>query len=65
MTYRQALKFDPESADAYNNLGWSLAKLGFYQEAIPAFEDALRLRPEFALAKNNLAWAKTQLPPEK
>jgi len=65
LTYRQALKFDPQFADSYNNLGWSLAKLGFYQEAAVAFAQALHFRPEFALAQNNLAWVKTQveLPP--
>jgi tetratricopeptide (TPR) repeat protein len=63
LTYRQALKFDPQFADSYNNLGWSLAKLGFYQEAAAAFAQALRFRPEFALAQNNLAWVKTQVAP--
>jgi Tfp pilus assembly protein PilF len=60
LTYRQALKFDSSSADAYNNLGWSLVKLGFPQEAIPIFEQALHFRPDFALAQQNLNWAKTK-----
>src|SRR5205823_4241964 len=50
LAYRRALQFDPASADAHNNLGWSLAKLGLYQEAMPVFEQAIHLRPEFALA---------------
>lgn len=65
LTYRQALKLDPASADAQNNLGWSLAKLGLFQEAIPAFEAALRLRPDYKLARNNLHWAKTQAAVQK
>lgn len=60
LVYRQALQFTPESADIYNNCGWSLAKLGFYQASIAMFEQALRLRPGFALAEHNLAWVKTQ-----
>ena len=60
LVYRQALQFTPESADIYNNCGWSLAKLGFYQVSIAMFEQALRLRPGFALAEHNLAWVKTQ-----
>lgn len=59
-TYRQALKFNPEHADAWNNLGWSLGKMGFYREAIPAFEKALDLRPGYDLARNNLAWVRTE-----
>jgi Tfp pilus assembly protein PilF len=60
LVYRQALQFTPESADIYNNCGWSLAKLGFYQASIAMFEQALRLRPGFALAEHNLTWVKTQ-----
>lgn len=59
------MQLDPNSADAYNNLGWSLAKPGLYHEAIPTFEQALRFRPAFALASNNLAWATGQVTSEK
>ncbi len=31
LTYKRALRFAPTSAEAANNLGWSLAKLGLYQ----------------------------------
>lgn len=61
LMYRQALKLDPQSADVCNNLGWSLAKLGLYQEAVPQLEHALSLRPDYDLARNNLAWVKTQI----
>jgi tetratricopeptide (TPR) repeat protein len=56
--YRAALRIDPNSADAWNNLGWSLAELGFYDDAVPAYENAVRLRPDLFLARNNLAAAK-------
>ena len=61
LMYRQARKLDPQSADVCNNLGWSLAKLGLHQEAVPQLEHALRLRPDYDLARNNLAWVKTQI----
>ena len=64
--YHRALKFLPndpaKSADAYNNLGWSLAQLGKNDEAVAAFEKAIQLRPDFALATNNLNMVKSRLP---
>jgi Tfp pilus assembly protein PilF len=56
IAYRQALRFDPRSADALNNLGWSLARLGFRLEARDAFTRALAIRPGFELARRNLLW---------
>ena len=61
LAYKRALRFDPAFADAANNLGWSLAKLSLYREAMPALIQALNLRPDFALARNNLAWVSSQL----
>jgi tetratricopeptide (TPR) repeat protein len=52
---RDALRHAPRSADAWNNLGWSLARLGFTTEARHAYESALALRPGDERAKNNLA----------
>jgi tetratricopeptide (TPR) repeat protein len=52
---RDALRHDPHSADAHNNLGWSLAKLGFRDEAIREYDAALALRPTDERAKNNRA----------
>ncbi|HEY0159095.1 MAG TPA: tetratricopeptide repeat protein [Thermoanaerobaculia bacterium] len=52
---RDALRHDPRSADAYNNLGWSLAQLGFREEAARSYERALALRPDDERARNNLA----------
>ncbi len=56
IAYRQALNLDPGSADALNNLGWSLALLGFRAEARDAFTQAVALRPDFDLARRNLLW---------
>lgn len=58
LAYRAALELDPRSADALNNLGWTLNQLGFLQEAIPILEKALDIRPDFPLGRNNLAWTR-------
>ena len=50
----------PRSADAYNDLGWSLAKLGRYDEAIAAYETAIRKNPGMEVYRNNLALARRE-----
>ena len=60
LAYRAALAKDPGLADALNNLGWTLGKLGFFADSEPPLEEALRLRPDFPLARNNLAWVRSQ-----
>jgi protein O-mannosyl-transferase len=52
---REALRRDPRSADALNNLGWALASLGFREEAIGAYTQALAVQPGHDRARNNLA----------
>lgn len=52
---RDALRHNPQSADALNNLGWTLAQLGFREQAIAAYEEALKLEPGHERARNNLA----------
>jgi tetratricopeptide (TPR) repeat protein len=52
---RAALKLDPRSVDAWNNLGSSLAGLGFREEARHAYQNALSLRPDDPRTRNNLA----------
>ena len=51
---RDALRHDPTSADAWNNLGWSLAQLGFRPEAAAAYRSSLALRPNDERTRNNL-----------
>jgi tetratricopeptide (TPR) repeat protein len=60
IAYRAALDLNPQSADAMNNLGWTLGRLGFRREAIPILEGALRINPGFDLARNNLSWVRSQ-----
>ncbi|HEV7765628.1 MAG TPA: tetratricopeptide repeat protein [Thermoanaerobaculia bacterium] len=51
---RAALAHDPRSADAWNNLGWSLAQLGFRDEAMRAYRKSLEIRPDDTRTANNL-----------
>ena len=48
--YRRALAFNPRLADAWLNLGWSQAMLGFDAEAAGSFRHTLELRPGDARA---------------
>jgi tetratricopeptide (TPR) repeat protein len=50
-----ALKLDPRSALAYNNLGAGHAGLGEWAEAVAAEKQALVIQPDFSVAQNNLA----------
>lgn len=56
-SFREALKYEPNSALALNNLGSVLNEEGKFDEAIPLLEKAVASDPTFALARNNLAWA--------
>jgi len=64
-SYRAALSIDSANPDSWNNLGWTLGKLGFIAEAVSALEHAVALRPDFALAKNNLAGMRSALEPAR
>ena len=63
VAYRSAVRIDPLHADALNNLGWTLGKLGFYDVAVPFLERAVAVRPDYALARNNLAWVRSMTRP--
>ncbi len=51
---RDALRDAPRSADAWNNLGWSLAQLGFRDQAAQAYATVLSIRPSDERTANNL-----------
>lgn len=51
----EALKIDPNSVAAYNNICSANNLLGNYDAAIKAGQQALKIDPNFQLAKNNLA----------
>jgi Flp pilus assembly protein TadD len=57
----EALRLDPGSADAHNNMGLVLLASGRARESIVHFDEALRLKPDFAVARRNLARAQAML----
>ncbi len=57
---QQALRLNPNYAEAWNNIAVAWNAQGRYDLGIQAAEQAVRLKPDFALARNNLAWARWQ-----
>ena len=53
-SYRQAIVFRPDFADAYYNLGVTLKELGRLEEAEASYRQATVFKPDFAEAHNNL-----------
>ena len=53
--YENAIRIDPDHADARNNLGNAFFKQGRTDEAIQCFAKALALNPNHTEARNNLA----------
>jgi tetratricopeptide (TPR) repeat protein len=53
--FRQAVEMDPSFADAWNNLGITLAELGHKDDALDAFHRALEENPKHGSAHYNLA----------
>lgn len=53
---RDALKLNPNSEIAYNNIAVAYAGMGMWDDAIANIQQALRIKPDFQLAQNNLAW---------
>ena len=51
--YDEAIRLDPQDADAYNNRGVSYENLGQFQRAIQDHDEAIRLDPQPALAYSN------------
>jgi tetratricopeptide (TPR) repeat protein len=54
---RAALTWNPESAEAHNNLGIALASAGRMDEALTEFKQALTIDPGFDDARRNLSMA--------
>lgn len=53
---REAVRYNPNAADAWTNLGWSLAQIGLDDAAEVAFVRAVALQPNDERAHNNLEW---------
>jgi tetratricopeptide (TPR) repeat protein len=56
--YTEALRLNPNDAEAYNNRGVAYRHKGDYDRAIADYEAALRINPNFAAARDNLAQAR-------
>ena len=56
----QALRADPHSAEAWNNIGAGYGAMGQWPKAIAAEQQALKLAPDLQIAKNNLLWFTAQ-----
>src|SRR5260221_233577 len=59
--YEQAVRLDPNDADAYNGKGISLYNLRRYEEALTAYDQAIHLDPNDAVAYHNKGFALEQL----
>lgn len=57
----EAIKLNPDYAEAYNNICAANNALKKYAEAILACEKAIELKKNYQLAKNNLIWAENQI----
>ena len=55
--FRRAIAFQPDFADAWNELGFALRHQARYPESLQAYGEALRLRPEFPEALEYLGEA--------
>jgi tetratricopeptide (TPR) repeat protein len=53
---RRALALNPNSAEAYNNIGAAYGAMSMWDDAIQSEREALRRNPELQIAKNNLDW---------
>ncbi|MDZ8107598.1 MAG: tetratricopeptide repeat protein [Nostoc sp. DedQUE12a] len=56
LKYQAAIRLDPNSVLAHNNLGFVLDELGRLEAAIASYQTALRLDPSFPTAHNNLGY---------
>ena len=59
--YDEAIRLNPNYAEAYNNRGVAKDALGQHDGAIADFDEAIRLKSEFAEAYNNRGAAKNAL----
>ena len=56
--YEQALRIQPNYAEAHFNLGVAFQHTGRMQDAIEQYEQTLRIRPDFVQAQNYLMRAR-------
>ncbi|HIA19543.1 MAG TPA: tetratricopeptide repeat protein, partial [Planctomycetaceae bacterium] len=51
--YNEAIRIDPDDADAYNNRGIAYINMGEVSRAIADYNEAIRINPDYALAYYN------------
>ena len=51
--YNEAIRLDPDDANAYYNRGWDYDELGEYEKAIEDYSQVIRLDPNHTNAYNN------------
>jgi tetratricopeptide (TPR) repeat protein len=56
-SYKQAIRIEPDFAEAHYNLGHTYRELGMTEEAIAAFKQAIRIKPDFVEAHSALGLA--------
>jgi len=56
-SFKQAIRINPDYAEAHYNLGVAYYKLGRYSEAVEAYKQAIRINPDYAEAHYNLGVA--------
>jgi tetratricopeptide (TPR) repeat protein len=59
--FKRAVEVDPNSADAYDNLGVVYARLGQWPNAIAAYRKAIEIDPDYANAHFNMGLAHCNL----
>lgn len=59
--YRKVVEIKPQSAEAHNNLGVALEKMGDLEGAIEAFSQAIERRGDYGAAWSNRGWAYAEL----
>ncbi|MES2836116.1 MAG: hypothetical protein V4667_01215 [Bacteroidota bacterium] len=57
----QALKINPKSSKALNNIGAAYGAMMVWEKQIEYCSKALEIEPNFEVAKNNVVWAKQQI----
>ncbi len=55
--WREAIRINPDLADAHTNLGVALDDKGLLDEAIKEYREAIRINPDNAIAHYNLGLA--------
>ena len=53
-SYKQAISFKPDNAEAFYNMGIALKEQGKVEEAVEAYNKAILLKPDYAVAYNNM-----------